>query len=137
MSRPITTYAMSPDNERLGFAIRDQSRVTRTEAPHRHEFYQMRLDLSGYAHHTIGARQRALGRGSVTFVLPYCMHRGGRGRGSRFYVVNFHHRFLRPEGALDPLCLDGLPLDRVPELAPFVFQDELEFRVEGEDLSPR
>ena len=134
MSRNITTYAMSGDNERLGFAIRDESRVTRTEQPHRHEFFQMRLDIAGETSHAIGARRRQIRPGSLTFVLPYRMHRGGRRVDSHFYVINFHHRFLRPELNLDPLCLDAPPLQRAPELAPFLFQDFLDFEIAGSDL---
>lgn len=134
MPAAITTYAMSGASERLGFAIRDQSRVTRTEHPHRHEFFQMRLDVAGETHHHIGRQRRSLAAGSLTFVLPYRMHRGGRGPDSRFYVINFHHRFLRPELGIDPLCVDAMRLDRLPELAPFVFQEVLDFRLLGDDL---
>ena len=134
MTREITTYAMSGESERLGFAIRDHSRVTRTEQPHRHEFFQMRLDLGGRTYHHIGPHRRLLEPGSLTFVLPYRMHRGGRHADSLFYVVNFHHRFLRPEQRLDPMCIDERAVERAPELAPFLFQHLMDFRLTGADL---
>ncbi len=135
MSRSIKTYSMSEDTERLGFAIRDQSRITRTGQAHRHEFFQMRLDVTGETRHHIGSDRRLLSPGSVSFVLPYRMHRGGRRGDSQFYVINFHHRFLRPEMNIDPLCVESLPLDRAPELAPFVFQHHIDFTLDGADLT--
>lgn len=130
----MKTYAMSADTEKLGFAIRDQSRITRTDQPHRHEFFQMRLDVAGQAYHSIGAQRRVLRSGSVTFVLPYHLHRGGRRPDSQFYVINFHHRFLRPRLNIDPLCLDVLPLETAPELTPFILQQFLDFTLTGADL---
>lgn len=134
MSRTIKTYAMSGETERLGFAIRDQTRISRTDQPHRHEFFQMRLDVAGAAYHSIGSQRRNLCTGSVTFVLPYRLHRGGRRPDSQFFVINFHHRFLRPRLHLDPLCLDVLPLDTAPELTPFILQEFFDFRLTGDDL---
>ncbi|MPZ46098.1 MAG: helix-turn-helix domain-containing protein [Betaproteobacteria bacterium] len=134
MTVAITTYTLSGENERLGFSIRDESRITRTKQPHRHDFFQMRLDVVGETHHAIGAQRRLLGPGSLTFVLPYRLHRGGRRADSQFYVINFHHRFLRPELNIDPLCLDVLALEQAPELAPFAFQDVLDFRLDHEDF---
>lgn len=134
MTRSIKIYSMPEACDRIGFAIRDQSRVTRTEKPHRHDFFQMRVDLSGEVRHHIGARPRALAAGSVSFVQPYRLHQGGRQADSRFYVINFHHRFLRPDSTLDPLCVDEMPLEQAPELAPFLFQEFIDFRLDGEDL---
>jgi AraC-like DNA-binding protein len=132
--RSITTYRMPAEAEALGFAIRDQSRITRTERPHRHEFFQMRLDVAGEADHHIGSRRRLLRPGSLSFVTPYRMHRGGRRAESEFYVINFHHRFVRPGLALDLSCLDGVAVSGAPELAPFAFQEFLDFRLDGVEL---
>lgn len=132
--RSIRTFSTAEGCNSLGFAIRDETRATRTERPHRHEFFQMRVDLAGEVRHHIGARTRALAAGSVSFVQPYRLHRGGRRSDSHFYVINFHHRFLRPERAVDPLCIDDVSLAETPELAPFLFQDHLDFRLDGADL---
>jgi AraC-like DNA-binding protein len=132
--RSIKTYRMPPAAETLGFAIRDHTRATRTERPHRHEFFQMRLDVAGQADHHIGARRRLLRAGSLSFVAPYRIHRGGRRDDSEFYVINFHHRFLRPGLSVDPACIDRAAFASAPELAPFAFQEAIEFRLEGDDL---
>ena len=114
--------------------MRDESRATRTERPHRHDFFQMRLDVDGEADHHIGSRRRALRTGSLSFVSPYRIHRGGRGPASRFYVINFHYRFLRPGQGLDASFAEALPVVSAPELAPFAFQEFVDFRLDGEDM---
>lgn len=131
----IKTFRMPPEGEALGFAIRDHSRATRTERPHRHDFFQMRLDVAGAADHHIGSRRRLLAAGSLSFVPPFRIHRGGRGPANAFYVINFHHRFLRPGLSLDASCVDALPLASAPELAPFAFQEFVDFRLDGADLA--
>lgn len=130
----IPTFKMHGAAEVIGFAIRDHSRVTRTEKPHRHDFFQLRLDIRGEADHQIGCRRRILTAGSVSFVAPYRIHRGGRGASSQFFVINFHHRFLRPGLAVDSACPDTWPLMTVPELLPFAFQEFLDFQLDGHDL---
>jgi AraC-like DNA-binding protein len=134
MTHRIITFCLPADPGKVGFAIRDQGRITRTQRAHRHEFFQMRVDLAGRADHHIGETRRLLGPGSVSFVLPYRIHRGGRRPDSEFYVINFHHHFLRPALTVDPMFLEGLPLDRAPELTPFAFQDFVDFHVDGADL---
>jgi AraC-like DNA-binding protein len=130
----INTFRMPAPAEAFGFAIRDEARATRTEQPHRHDFFQLRLDVAGGADHHIGARRRLLMAGSMSFVAPYRIHRGGRRSDSRFYVINFHHRFLRPGLGVDGWTLQAMPLQRAPELAPFAFQEFIDFRLEGEDM---
>jgi len=133
--RNITTFRMQAAAEALGFAIRDHSRVTRTEKAHRHDFFQLRLDVKGEADHHIGCRRRVLTAGSISFVSPYRIHRGGRGASSQFYVINFHHRFLRPGLAIDPSCADSWPFTNAPELLPFAFQEFINFQLDGEELA--
>jgi AraC-like DNA-binding protein len=94
----------------------------------------MQFNLAGSVQSHIGATVRTLVPGSLTFVLPFRVHRMQRAPGSRFYVINFTRRFLRPELDVDPLDLDDVPLDHVPELAPFLFQEFMDFRLEGKAL---
>jgi AraC-like DNA-binding protein len=63
------------------------------------------------------------------------VHRVPHPPGSRFYVLSFNLRFLRPELDVDPLDLEDVPLDRAPELAPFVFQEVMDFRLAGAGLA--
>lgn len=132
--RTIRTYALGERARTPDFAIHDERQSARIEHAHRHEYFQMQLNLAGRATQHIGATTRALGPGGLSFVLPYRVHRVVHPPGSRFVVVNFDHRFLRPELDVDPLDLEDLPLDRAPELAPFVYQEFMDFRLEGAAL---
>jgi AraC-like DNA-binding protein len=120
---------MGPD-----FGIHDERSVTRIGEAHRHEYFQIQLNLAGETRQHIGATVRPLVAGSLSFVLPYRVHRVPHPAGSRFYVINFNQRFLRPELDVDPLDLEDVPLDRAPELAPFLFQEFVDFRLKGTDL---
>ena len=117
-----------------GFGIRDERSVTRIGEAHRHEYFQIQLNLAGETRQHIGATVRPFGAGSLSFVLPYRVHRVFHPAGSRFYVINFNQRFLRPELDVDPLDLEDVPLDRAPELAPFLFQEFVDFRLKGAEL---
>lgn len=120
---------MGPD-----FGIHDEKRVTRIAQAHRHEYFQIQVNLTGRTRQHIGGRVRPLGPGSLSFVLPYRVHRVPHPPGSRFFVINFRPHFLRPGLNMDPLDLEDLPLDRAPELAPFLFQEFMDFRLAGADL---
>lgn len=120
---------MGPD-----FGIHDETRATRIEQAHRHEYFQVQVNLAGRARHHVGATERVLEPGSLSFVLPYRVHRVPHPPGSRFYVINFRQGFLRPDLDVDPLDLEDVLLDRAPELAPFLFQEFMDFRLTGRDL---
>lgn len=120
---------MGPD-----FGIHDERSVSRIGEAHRHEYFQIQLNLAGSTRHHVGATARPLEPGSLSFVLPYRVHRVPHPPGSRFFVINFNQRLLRPELDVDPLDLEDVPLERAPELAPFLFQEFLDFRLSGTEL---
>jgi len=91
--------------------------------------------LDGAAQQTIGGALRPLQRGTLTFVLPYRVHLVPLPVGARFVVINFLQRFLRPDLDVDPLDLEDVPIARAPELAPFLYQEYLDFVVKGDDLA--
>jgi AraC-like DNA-binding protein len=134
MSRGIKTYSLSERAMRPDFGIHDERGSSRIEQAHRHEYFQMQLNLAGATEHYIGATARPLGPGYLSFVLPYRVHRVPHPAGSRFYVISFSQRFLRPELDVDPLDLEDVPLERAPELAPFLFQEFMDFSLEGAEL---
>ncbi|MGE5522111.1 MAG: AraC family transcriptional regulator, partial [Rhodospirillaceae bacterium] len=116
------------------FGIRDERSVTRIASAHRHEYFQIQLNLAGRTEQHIGATVRPLLPGSLSFVLPYRVHHIPHPVGSRFYVISFTQRFLRPELEVDPLDLEDVPLERAPELAPFLYQEFADFRLAGTAL---
>jgi AraC-like DNA-binding protein len=134
VARTVRTYSLSERAARPDFAIHDERHDTRIGDAHRHEYFQIQLNLSGETVQHIGAVTRPMSRGSLSFVAPYRIHRVPHPAGSRFYVINFTQRFVRPELDIDPLDLEDLSLQRAPELAPFLFQEFTDFRLEAAEL---
>jgi AraC-like DNA-binding protein len=135
VSDPIRTYSMAQRAANLDFGIRDGEGLPAIREPHRHEYFQIQVTLAGHTQHRIGAASRPLGPGMLMFVLPYRVHQVPHPPGSKFFVVNFSQRFLRPELDVDPLDLEDVPLERAPELAPFRFQEFLDFRLDGDEFA--
>jgi AraC-like DNA-binding protein len=117
----------------LEFDIRDQAARAPLTRPHRHEYFQILITLDGSGQQTIGGSVRPVQPGTLTFVLPYRVHLVPLPEGSRFVVINFSQRFLRPDLDVDPLDLEDVPVSRVPELAPFLYQEHLDFVLSGAD----
>jgi len=134
MARTIETYSTAERGAHGDFWIRNESRMPLAEHAHRHEFFQIQFNVEGRTRHYIGPAERWLEPGSLAFVLPYRVHLGGRPAGSRFYVVNFEQRFLFPELNVDPLELENVPVAQAPLLAPFLFQDSVDFVLKDADL---
>jgi len=132
--RTIKTYSTAERGKHGDFWIRNEGRIQISEDVHRHEFFQIQFNVKGRTRHYIGSTERWLEPGSLGFVLPYRIHLGGRPAGSRFYVINFHQHFLFPGLEADPLELENIPLQRAPALAPFLFQEFMDFRLGGADL---
>lgn len=128
MSRaPVRTYAMVERSSHLDFDIRDQSLRAPLTQPHKHEYFQIQVNLAGDTQHHIGGTVRPFTARTLSFVLPHRMHLVPHPPGTRWLVVNFSQRFLRPDLAVDPLDLEDVPLALAPELAPFQFQEHLDF----------
>jgi AraC-like DNA-binding protein len=134
-SRAIRTYSLAERALAPGFAIHDESVPSRIGAAHRHEYFQLQLNLAGNAVQHIGATARPLPPGGLSLVLPYRVHRVVRPARSRFYVINFEQRWLRPELDIDPLDLEDMPTERAPELTPFLYQEFMDFRLAGAALA--
>jgi AraC-like DNA-binding protein len=124
---------MAERASRLEFDIRDQVAGVPQARPHRHEHFQILITLAGSARQAIGGALRPVQPGTLTYVLPYRVHRVPLPEGSRFIVINFSQRFLRPDLDVDPLDLEEVPVSRVPELAPFLYQEHLDFTLSGAD----
>ncbi|QNP58002.1 helix-turn-helix transcriptional regulator [Paenacidovorax monticola] len=124
---PVRTYAMVERSSHLDFDIRDQSLRAPLTQPHKHEYFQIQVNLAGDTQHHVGGTVRPFTARTLSFVLPHRMHLVPHPPGTRWLVVNFSQRFLRPDLAMDPLDLEDVPLTLAPELAPFQFQEHLDF----------
>jgi AraC-like DNA-binding protein len=103
--------------------------------PHRHEYFQINVNLVGATEHVLGATTRPIVAGTLSFVMPFRVHQIRRVEPTEFFVINFRHDFLRPESRVDALELEEEPLSDMPELAPFLFQEHLDFFLGDADLA--
>lgn len=129
---PVRTYAMAERSSHLDFDIRDQSRRAPLTEIHKHEYFQIQVNLAGETQQQIGGALRAFPTRALSFVLPHRMHRVPHPPGTRWLVINFSPAFLRPDLQVDPLDLEDVPLAVAPELAPFQFQEHLDFVFDAE-----
>ena len=138
-SRPAVsrTYAMPERSDRLDFYIRDQASRPAIEEPHKHEYFQIQINLGGDTEQHIGAVRRQFPAGAVAFILPHRLHLIPHPAHSRFIVINFTQAFLRAntDGIADPLDLEDVPIAQAPELAPFRLQEYIDFTLAGAELA--
>jgi AraC-like DNA-binding protein len=125
--RDIRTYGMVERADHLDFDIRTQSQGAPLAQLHRHEHFQIKVSLAGETQQNIGASLRPFRRGFISFVLPYRVHLIPHPPGSRYVMINFTQAFLRPDLDVDPLDLEDVAVSRAPELAPFLYQEYLDF----------
>lgn len=126
------TYAMPERSDRLDFYIRDQTTRQAITEPHRHAYFQIQFNLGGDTEQRIGGVTRPFPRGALAFILPFREHLIPHPPGAHFIVINFSQQFLRTDLDVDPLDLDDVPVQRVPELAPFRFQERLDYILTGD-----
>ena len=136
ISRPtgVRTYQMVERSAHLDFDVRERDVRAPITEPHRHEYYQLQFNVLGDSTFHIGGAVRPWREGALAFTLPYRVHMNPHPEGSRYVVVSFTQQFLRPELDVDPLDLDEVPLTVAPELAPFQFQELMDYDLDGDDL---
>jgi AraC-like DNA-binding protein len=134
-SEPTRTYGMPERSDRLDFYIRDQTTRPAITEPHRHDYFQIQINLGGDTVQRIGGATRPFPRGAVAFILPYRLHLIPHPPESRFMVINFSQQFLRADLEDDPLDLEDVSVHRAVELAPFRFQEYLDFVLTDADLA--
>ncbi|CAJ5086015.1 AraC family transcriptional regulator [Burkholderia pseudomallei] len=122
---------MPERSDRLDFYIRDEAARRAITEPHRHAYFQIQFNLGGDTEQRIGGFTRAFPRGALAFVLPYREHLIAHPPGAHFVVINFSQTFLRADLDVDPLDLEDVCAQRAPELAPFRFQEHLDFILTG------
>ncbi len=137
-SRPNASarlYGMQERAEHLDFDIRFQGARDVLSRPHRHEYFQIQVSLEGGDRQVVGTATRSFGAGTLSFVLPYRMHVIPHPPGARYAIVNFDQRFLWPELDVSALDLEDVGMAQHPELAPFLFQEYLDFAFAPADFA--
>ncbi|WP_296795565.1 AraC family transcriptional regulator [Variovorax sp.] len=128
-------YGMQERADHLDFDIRFEGARDVLARPHRHEYFQIQVGIEGESQQLIGGAARPFGAGCLSFVLPYRLHVVPHPPGARYAIVNFDQSFLWPELAVEPLDLEEVPIARHPELAPFLFQEYVDFHFEAADFA--
>jgi AraC-like DNA-binding protein len=133
--RDIKTLGMSDTAGHLDFDIREQNVRPGQSSPHRHEYFQIQINLAGNTHQTVGGSVRPFRRGCLSFILPHRVHFIPHPAGSRYVIINIAQRFLRPDLDIDPLDLEDVPIAKAPEFAPFLFQEYIDFDFAAADFA--
>lgn len=131
----IRTYLMAERSARIDFEIRSESARAPVLTPHRHEFFQIFANLAGHAPHLIAGRRLECAPRSLVFVLPYRVHLAPIAPGQRYQIINFASNFLRPDFRLSSLEMEEASIVQYPELAPFLYEGDVDFRFEEEEFA--
>lgn len=123
----VPTYGMAQRSDHTDFYIRDQAARPATAMPHRHEYFQIQVNLGGDTVHHIGGAVRPFTRNTLAFVLPHRLHVIPHPVNGHFALINFTQAFLIPHIKCDAMDLEDVSIDDAPELAPFRFQEHLDF----------
>ncbi|WP_341959033.1 AraC family transcriptional regulator [Pseudomonas sp. RC10] len=123
----IQTYGMQQRSDRMDFYIRDKSARPALTSPHRHEYFQIQINLGGDTVQHIGGAIRPFPRNTLAFILPHRLHVIPHPEDGNFVLINFSQEFLLQRLHCDPMDLEDVPLTEAPELAPFRFQEHLDF----------
>ncbi|WP_229754132.1 helix-turn-helix transcriptional regulator [Caballeronia grimmiae] len=131
----VETYSLVERSKHVDFDIKSEGGNDLLHLPHRHAYFQIKIGLAGEYDQHIGGARRPFRRGSLSFVLPYRIHLVPHPPGARFFMVSFSQAFLFPDLELDSLDLEDADLSKHPELAPFIFQEYLDFHLDETELS--
>lgn len=123
----IQTYGMQQRSDRMDFYIRDKSARPALTSPHRHEYFQIQINLGGDTVQHIGGAIRPFPRNTLAFILPHRLHVIPHPDDGNFVLINFSQEFLLQHLQCDPMDLEDVSLVEAPELAPFRFQEHLDF----------
>lgn len=98
--------------------VRDQGTAIGQPPLHRHEYFQIYVNLAGAP--SIGwVRRCGIRPGTLSFIMPLRVHCIRHVEHAEFFVINFRRDFLRPESRIDLLELEDVPIETMPELALF------------------
>jgi AraC-like DNA-binding protein len=123
----IQTYGMQQRSDRMDFYIRDKSARPALTSPHRHEYFQIQINLGGDTVQHIGGAIRPFPRNTLAFILPHRLHVIPHPEDGNFVLINFSQEFVLQHLQCDPMDLEDVSLAEAPELAPFRFQEHLDF----------
>lgn len=135
MSDVIGHYTMTERSRHRDFGLRDERTALPNPGPHRHDYFQIHLQLSGHTRHYIGETTRPVSPGTICFISPFKTHFIPTVQDSRYYILNASVGYFLPALGDAVLEIDQMPLERAPELVPFRFQEKLDFVLSDTELA--
>ena len=123
---PVRSYADGLTGRRFG--IRSGRMTIGNRSLHRHDYFEVLFFASSAATQRISIRERVTRKGSIFFISPMTAHQVRFTEGDSCYVIYFDLAFLRPELSSSS-DIDVELLSRAPELAPFVYQPDIDFEL--------
>ncbi len=130
----VPTLGMQQHSAHADFCIRDQQEHLATRVPHRHEYFQIQINLGGDTVQHIGGAVRPFPHRAMACILPHRLHWIAHPPGGAFVLINFTPEFFLRGLHCDPLDLEELPASAVPELLPFLYQEHMDFILDAPDF---
>ncbi|MEO8250391.1 MAG: hypothetical protein ABI589_13590 [Burkholderiales bacterium] len=130
----VPSLEMQQRSDRADFFIRDRQSGTTTTTPHRHEYFQIQVNLASDRVQHIGGAVRPFTRNTLAFILPHRLHVIPHPADGNFVLINFKQDFSLPHLQCDPLDLEDVSLAEAAELASFRFQEHLDFVLDDADF---
>jgi AraC-like DNA-binding protein len=130
----LITFRMGERTDRMDFDIRPQGVRRPPEMPHRHDHFEIYINIDRLCRHLICGQEQLLPARSICFVLPHRLHYVAHDQKGTFFVINFTAEFFRPGLCLDPTDPEITPFAAAPELAPFLAQSAIGFTFDEDDF---
>jgi len=134
-SAQIKTYQMSERSENLDFEIRDWRIRNPIVTPHRHEFFQIHVNVNGGSKHGIRNVESTYPDNSIIFILPYRVHYSIPAENPNYHIINFNSSFLGPNLTANLFETEELIALEYPEIIPFLYQGAVNFNFSDEQFS--
>ncbi|MFM0619734.1 AraC family transcriptional regulator [Paraburkholderia nemoris] len=127
---PVRSFADGVVGPRFG--IRSERASDGNRLLHRHDYFEVIFFVSSCASQRIAIHEHLSRRGSIFFISPMTAHQVRFSESDSCYVIYFDLGFLRPDlSSSDEIDLELLT--RAPELAAFVYQQEIDFTLSESD----
>ncbi|MBT8584789.1 AraC family transcriptional regulator [Polynucleobacter paneuropaeus] len=131
----IKTYQMSERSDRPDFEIRNGEVRTPLVSPHRHDFFQIHINVKGGSRHGIKNIESTYPDRSIIFILPYRVHYSIPAENPDYYIINFSKNFLGSNLTSDIFETEELIALEHPEVLPFLYQGVIDFNFNEQEFS--
>lgn len=129
----VPVYSFADEVPGARFGIRSELVAAGNRLPHRHDYFEVLFFVSGGSSQRISIREYLSRRGSIFFISPMTAHQVRFDPSNRCFILYFDLAFLRPDLA-SCTDIDTELLARAPELAPFAYQQDIDFTLSEEDI---